>query len=67
MDTESLNLVGALTIKDFCRLYSIGRSFAYAEIKSGRLAARKAGNRTLILRVDAERWVASLSTLGGRP
>lgn len=52
--------VGALTINDFCRRFSVGRTFAYAEIKAGRLIARKAGNRTVILHSDSERWAESL-------
>lgn len=54
--------ISAYTIKDFCAAYGIGRSLAYDEIKAGRLKARKVGNRTLILRVDAEEWANSLPT-----
>ena len=55
--------VGALTISEFCRRYSVGRTFAYAEIKDGRLIARKAKARTVILYSDAERWAQSLPTM----
>lgn len=50
----------AYTVEEFCTLYGIGRSFAYEEMKAGHLRIRKAGRRTLILRVDAEAWLSSL-------
>lgn len=53
---ESLHL----TIADFCRAYRIARSSAYRELAAGRLAALKRGARTVIARVEAERWAASL-------
>ena len=40
----------------FCRGYSISRSFAYLEIKAGRLMPFKAGRKTLISREAAEAW-----------
>ena len=56
---------GALSIDGFCKLYGLGRTFAYEQIKGGKLRAVKCGNRTLILRRDAEAWTLSLPTLGG--
>jgi excisionase family DNA binding protein len=56
--------MGALTIAGFCHIYNIGRTHLYEEIKSGRLAARKSGKRSLILRDDAERWARALPTMG---
>jgi excisionase family DNA binding protein len=55
---------GTLTVSSFCKAYSVGRTFAYREIKEGRLSARKAGTKTLILREEAERWAHSLPRLG---
>jgi len=46
----------AYDIPAFCRAYSISRSFAYLEIRSGRLKPFKAGRRTLISREAAESW-----------
>jgi len=40
----------------FCKAYSISRSFAYLEIKAGRLRPFKAGRKTLISREAAEAW-----------
>jgi excisionase family DNA binding protein len=57
-------LRGALSIDGFCKLYGLGRTFAYEQIKAGKLRAVKCGNRTLILRCDAEGWARSLLALG---
>jgi excisionase family DNA binding protein len=54
---------GAFTINQFCEHYGVGRTFLYEQIKSGHLAARKAGTRTLILRAEAERWACALPKL----
>lgn len=51
---------GALTVAEFCETYGVGRSLFYEELKAGRIEARKAGKRTLILRDEAERWARSL-------
>ena len=53
-------MTGALTIERFCDEYGLGRTKAYAEIGAGRIPVRKCGNRTLILREDAEQWARSL-------
>lgn len=51
---------GAFSVNDFCRWAGIGRTAAYAEMGAGQLEARKLGRRTIILRSEAERWLASL-------
>jgi hypothetical protein len=38
----------------------LGRSSLYAAIKSGQLAARKAGRRTIVLRADLDDFLRSL-------
>jgi hypothetical protein len=53
----------AFTVKSFCETFGIGRSLAYVEMAAGRLRARKVGNRTLILRADAEQWADSLPSV----
>jgi len=55
---------GPFSINDFCQWASIGRTAAYAELKAGRLSARKFGRRTLIAKSEAERWLGSLQSLG---
>lgn len=54
---------GAFTINQFCEHYGVGRTFFYEQVSSGRLAARKAGAKTLILRAEAERWASALPKL----
>jgi excisionase family DNA binding protein len=63
---EHDDLCGALSIDGFCKLYGLGRTFAYEQIKDGKLRAVKCGNRTLILRRDAETWALSLPAVGRR-
>ena len=57
-------IFGALTVAEFCAAYRISRSTFYAEVKAGRLFARKIGNKTIILKSEAERWALSLPKLG---
>lgn len=60
---EADDLRGALSIDRFCKLYDLGRTFAYEQIKACKLRAVKCGNRTLILRQDAEAWARALPEL----
>ncbi|MDX2277211.1 MAG: hypothetical protein NW206_17330 [Hyphomonadaceae bacterium] len=48
--------IQAYDVASFCRAYGVSRSFAYLEIKAGRLAIFKAGRRTLIARDAADAW-----------
>jgi hypothetical protein len=57
----------ALSIKNFCRAYGIGRSLAYELIGSNVLEARKLGAKTLIDRASAERWYRSLPGFSPAP
>jgi excisionase family DNA binding protein len=50
----------ALSVDDFCKSYSVGKTTAYEEINSGRLRAVKAGRRTLIPEECAADWLKSL-------
>lgn len=54
---------GSYSIADFSRAFRVGRTFIYSEIRLGRLGAVKAGNKTLILKSEAERWAQSLPKL----
>lgn len=53
---------GAISVKDFCHWAGIGRTMAYEQIALGRIPVRKVGRRTIILVVDAQRWLESLPT-----
>jgi excisionase family DNA binding protein len=50
----------AHSISQVTRITGIGRSFLYEEISAGRLAAKKAGRRTLIFDADLNAWLAGL-------
>lgn len=50
----------AYSVETFCLEFDVGRTSVFAEIKHGRLRARKVGRRTIILAADAEAWAASL-------
>jgi excisionase family DNA binding protein len=58
-DNEKL----AYTLKEFCTLAGVGRSFVYEQIAEGRLLAVKAGGKTLIRRGDATAYLDSLPAL----
>jgi excisionase family DNA binding protein len=49
-----------LSVAQAVRILGIGRSTLYTLIKEGRLPVRKLGNRTLIMRVDLEQFIAEL-------
>ena len=50
----------AMSIAEFCQRYGVGRTTAYAEIKQGRLRARKCGKRTIIANDDGDEWLRRL-------
>ena len=52
----------AYSIDDICESGPWGRSFIYDEIKAGRLIARKARGRTIILPSDMKAYLAALPT-----
>ena len=53
----------AYSIDDICKSGPWGRSFIYDEIKAGRLIARKARGRTIILPSDMKAYLAALPTI----
>jgi excisionase family DNA binding protein len=50
----------ALTIGEVCKACGLGRTTVYEAITAGRLKARKAGKRTLVLRDDMKAFLAAL-------
>ena len=53
----------AYSINDLCDGGPFGRSFIYEEIRAGRLIARKAQGRTIILPSDLKAYLAALPTI----
>ena len=53
-----------MSIEEAARFLGIGRSLTYAEIKAGRLIARKVGRRTIIVHDDAVAYLHSLPVVG---
>lgn len=53
----------AYSIEETAKLIGLGRTALYAEVKSGRLVARKIGRRTVILEGDLAAYLAGLPTV----
>ena len=53
----------AYSIVEACEIARTGRTALYEAIRSGQLAARKRGRRTLILAEDLRSWVEGLPVL----
>ncbi len=47
-------------IDEFAKIYGIGRTKTYMEIRAGRLKSFKVGSITLISKESAESWQATL-------
>jgi hypothetical protein len=57
---------GAFDLPDFCYWAGgICRSFAYEEVKRGRLRLTKIGRKTVVTLDDAKAWLAALPKVGG--
>lgn len=46
-----------ITVDEFCRVVGVGRTTAYALLKTGEIARVKSGRRTLILVDSVEHWI----------
>jgi hypothetical protein len=57
---------GMTPLNDFCRRNRIGRSFAYEQIRDGKLIAVKVGARTYVKYEDEIAWRNGLPRLLGR-
>jgi hypothetical protein len=51
-----MTLPDSFSVDEFARRNRIGLTTAYAEIRAGRLVARKIGRRTVVLAEDARLW-----------
>jgi excisionase family DNA binding protein len=54
----------AYRVSEFCQRYKISRTSLYKEVSEKRLRFIKRGRRTLIARLEAERWFAALCQQG---
>jgi excisionase family DNA binding protein len=52
----------AFSVLEAAKCAGVGRTTLFEEIRSGRLAARKVGRRTIIMTADLEAWLKSLPT-----
>jgi excisionase family DNA binding protein len=53
----------AFAVSEFCERYGICRETFYQEVRRGRLRARKLGAKTIVLKTDADAWVATMPPL----
>lgn len=53
---------GAMSVNQFCKWASIGRTTFYSERNSGRLTVRKVGTKTVVTMADAQAWLDALPT-----
>lgn len=56
----------AVDIREAQRLSNIGRTRLYDAIRDGKVEARKAGRRTLVIVASLEKFLDSLPRLGGK-
>lgn len=56
----------AFTVRDACAAAALSRSYAYQQIRSGELQARKRGRRVIILRKDLEAFLSRLPVAARR-
>ena len=54
----------AMSVREFCNRYGVGRTTAYEQLKQHHLRGRKVGKRTIITEDDAEEWLSRLPVLG---
>ncbi len=57
---DNTEIKQAYSISEFCQAHAVGRTTVFNAIKSGVIVAKKFGRRTLITKVEAERWLNSL-------
>ena len=52
----------AYSLDEFCKLFSIGKTKAYEEAKSGRLELTKIGRKTLVTAKAADNWLLGFTS-----
>jgi hypothetical protein len=50
----------AYRVSEFCQVYVISKASFYREVQAGRLRILKRGRRSLVERIEAERWFSCL-------
>jgi predicted nucleic acid-binding protein len=53
----------SLEVNEFCNIHRICRDRFYAEVRAGKLRARKVGRKTIVTPEDEDAWVANLPVL----
>jgi hypothetical protein len=64
---DEYDFQGAWSVADFARRHGIGRNSVFSEIKAGRLVARRAvGRKLIITSEDAREWRQGLPKAAAR-
>jgi excisionase family DNA binding protein len=50
----------ALSVEEAAKVSGVGRTMLFAEIRKGRITARKVGRRTIIMVDDLDAWLKAL-------
>jgi excisionase family DNA binding protein len=58
-----LSVREVFAVSEFCERYGICRETFYQEVRRGRLRALKLGAKTIVLKTDADAWVATMPPL----
>lgn len=64
--SERLAFGGGFSPVETAAVAGVGRTLIFAEIKAGRLKARKVGRRTVIAGADIRAWLDALPLAGQR-
>ena len=62
--TETIEGRALLSIPEFCKIASVGRSTVYEEMSGGRLRSVQVGRRRLIPAAEVRRWLETIAKAG---